>query len=141
MEDVAQARRAEMKSIAITLENIGIRLGFSIHRQEKNYLWQENGETRYAFHILASALVERALAETPFPAEQTVFVIPGGRASLITYKTQRDPALAARLKNYRLVKYRHLRTLLERPTLTRETFAQQLASDPLEKSKAQIIMF
>jgi hypothetical protein len=54
---------------------------------------------------------------------------------------QRDPALAAQLKNYRLVKYRHLRALLERPTLTRETFEQQLASDPLEKPKAQIIMF
>jgi hypothetical protein len=39
------------------------------------------------------------------------------------------------------VKYRFLRTLAERPTLTRETFEQQLASDPLEKSKAQIIMF
>jgi hypothetical protein len=140
-EDVAHARREEMKAIGTTVENLGIRLGFDTRRDGKNYLWQENAATRYVFHILASALIERALAETPFPAEQTVLVIPGGRASLITYKTQRDPALARRLKNYRLVKYRHLRTLLERPILTREGFDQQLASDPLEKSKAQIIMF
>lgn len=140
-EDVAHARREEMKSIAATLENIGIRLGFDTRKQEKNCLWQENGETRYVFHILASALIDRALAETSFPAEQTVFVIPGGRASLITYKSQRDPGLAMRLRNCRLVKYRHLRTLLERPILTRETFEKQLANDPLEKSKAQIIMF
>jgi hypothetical protein len=96
---------------------------------------------RYAFYILASGLIGRAILETAHPAERTIFVIPGGRAGLITYKTQRNPALAARLKEYRLVKYRHLRTLSERPTLTRETFEQQLDSDPLERSKGQIIMF
>jgi hypothetical protein len=70
-----------------------------------------------------------------------VIVIPGGRAGLIAYKAQRDPSLAARLKNYRLVKYRLLRTLFEVPVLTRETFDEQIASDPLEKSKSQMMMF
>ena len=140
-EDIASSRRNEMKSIATTLESVGTRLGYSTRKQENHYFWLENKETRYVFYILASALIGRALSETPYPAEQTILLIPGGRAGLITYKTQRDPSLAARLKNYRLVKYRHLRTLAERPTLTRESFEQQLASDPLEKSKAQIIMF
>jgi len=83
----------------------------------------------------------RAILETPHPPEQTLIVIPGGRAALAAYKTQRDPALAARLKNYRVVKYRLLRTLVEVPVLTRETFEEQLATDPLEKAKAQMIMF
>jgi hypothetical protein len=39
------------------------------------------------------------------------------------------------------VKYRFLRTLVERPVLTRESFEQQLASDPLERTKSQIMMF
>jgi hypothetical protein len=140
-EDIGSARRNELHAIATILESVGRRLGYSTHKQEKNYLWQENNQTRYSFHILASALIGRALMEIPFPAEQTIFVIPGGRAGLITYKTQRDPALARRLKDYRVVKYRFLRTLVERPTLTRETFEQQLASDPLERSKTQIMMF
>jgi hypothetical protein len=70
-----------------------------------------------------------------------VIVIPGGRAALAEYKKQRDPALAARIKNYHLIKYRLLRSLVEVPVLTRETFEEQIASDPLEKSKSQMMMF
>jgi hypothetical protein len=140
-EDVGSERRRELNSIATILESIGRRLAYSTHKQDKNYLWQEDHQVHYVFHVLASALIGRALVETPYPAEQTIFVIPGGRADLVTYKAQRDPALGARLKNYRLVKYRFLRTLVERPGLTRESFEQQLASDPLERSKSQIMMF
>lgn len=141
LEDVGSERRRELNSMATILESIGTRLAYSTHKQDKNYLWQEDHQTRYVFHVLASALIGRAIAETPYPAERTIFVIPGGRAGLVTYKAQRDPALGARLKNYRLVKYRFLRTLVERPVLTRESFEQQLASDPLERSKSQIMMF
>ena len=70
-----------------------------------------------------------------------VIVIPGGRAALAAYKAQRDPALAAHMKNYEVVKYRLLRALVEVPVLTRETFEEQIASDPLEKSKSQMMMF
>ena len=64
-----------------------------------------------------------------------------GRAALAEYKKQRDPALAARMKHYQLVKYRLLRSLVEVPVLTRETFEEQITSDPLEKSKSQMMMF
>ena len=67
--------------------------------------------------------------------------IPGGRAALAAYKAQRDPSLAARMKSVQVVKYRLLRTLIELPVLTRETFEEQIAGDPLEKSKAQMMMF
>ncbi len=140
-EDIASVRRNEIKNVAALLEKIGTRLGYSTSKENKNYLWQENGQTVYAFHILASALMGRAIAETPYPFTQAMIVIPGGRAALAAYKSQRDPALAARMKNYRVVKYRLLRTLMEVPVLTRETFEEQIASDPLEKSTAQMMMF
>jgi len=140
-EDVASARRNELNTINALIEVVGQRLGYSTRRDEKNLLWEANGQIRYVFYVLASALVGRAILETPFPPEQTIIVIPGGRASLAAYKAQRDPALAARMKLYRLAKYRLMRTLLEVPILTRETFEEQIASDPLEKSKSQMIMF
>ncbi len=140
-EDVASARRNELNTITAMLEVIGTRLNYSTRRQDKNFLWEQNNAVDYAFYILASALVGRAIAETPYLPEQTIIVIPGGRAGLAAYKAQRDPALAERLKNYQLVKYRLLRTLVEVPVLTRETFEEQIASDPLEKSKSQMIMF
>jgi len=140
-EDLASARRSELNTIAGTLESVGSRLGYSTHKQQRSYLWQEDDQIRYVFYILASALVGRAIAESRNQPDHTIIVIPGGRAALATYKAQRDPALARQLKNYRVVKYRLLRALLERPTLTRETFEQQIGSDPIEKPKAQIVMF
>lgn len=140
-EDVAAARRNELNTITAMLEIIGTRLGYLTSKEGKNYLWQENGQTVYAFYVLASALIGRALLETPFPPEQTIIVIPGGRAALVGYKAQRDPALAARVKKIRVVKYRLLRSLVEVPVLTRETFEEQITRDPLEKSQAQMMMF
>ncbi len=140
-EDVANARRNELNTITAMLEAVGTRLSYTTRKQDKNSLWEDAGKVERAFYILASALVGRAMKETPYPPERTVIIIPGGRAGLIQYKAQRDPSLAARLKSYRLVKYRLLRTLFEVPVLTRETFEEQIASDPLEKSKSQMMMF
>lgn len=145
-EDVAAARRNELNTITAMLEAVGTRLNYATRKQDKNYLWvsaEEGGEDKVirAFYILASALIGRAMDETPHPPERTIIVIPGGRAGLIAYKAGRDPSLAARLKKYRLVKYRLLRTLFEVPVLTRETFEEQIAGDPLERSKSQMMMF
>jgi hypothetical protein len=140
-EDVANSRRTELNTITAMLDVIGKRLEYTTRTENKNYIWEDGNKKNRAFYILASALIRRAMNETPYPPEQTLIVIPGGRAGLIQYKAQRDPSLAARMKNYRLVKYRLLRTLFEVPVLTRETFEEQIASDPLEKSKSQMIMF
>ncbi|NUQ84331.1 MAG: hypothetical protein HUU11_06435 [Anaerolineales bacterium] len=141
-EDVAAARRSELTTITAMLEAVGKRLNYVTRKQDKNYLWEDgtNNVVR-AFYILASALIGRAMSETPYPPEKTIVVIPGGRAGLIQYKAGRDPSLAARMKNYRIVKYRLLRALFEVPVLTRETFEEQIASDPLEKSRSQMMMF
>ncbi|MEP7133634.1 MAG: hypothetical protein ABI904_01760 [Chloroflexota bacterium] len=140
-EDVASARRNELVTMSAMIEMVGERLKYAIRRQEKNILWVENDQIQSVFYVLASALIGRAMLETPHPPEQTLIVIPGGRAALAAYKAQRDPALATRLNNYRIVKYRLLRALVEVPVLTRETFEEQLDSDPLEKAKAQMLMF
>ena len=140
-EDVANSRRTELNTITIMLEAVGTRLSYVTKKKDRNYLWEDDGKTIRAFYILASALIGRAMDETPYPPEQTLIIIPGGRASLVAYKAQRDPSLAARMKKYQLVKYRLLRTLFEVPVLTRDTFEEQIASDPLEKSKSQMIMF
>jgi hypothetical protein len=140
-EDLAAARRNELNSIPHLIEAIGRRLGYSTRQRDRHYFWEQNDGIERIFYILASALIGRAISETPYPPEQTVIVIPGGRAALAAYKIQRDPALAARVKAYQVVKYRLLRTLIELPILTRETFEEQIAGDPLEKSRAQMILF
>jgi len=137
-EDVASKRREELNNIYVLIELIGNRLKYKTRRQDRFLQWEENGKPARMFNVLASALIGRALETS---AADTIIVIPGGRAALAAYKLQRDPALAARLKNVRVVKYRLLRTLSEVPILTRESFEEQIASDPVEKSTAQMMMF
>jgi hypothetical protein len=140
-EDVASVRREELTKVAGLIQGIGQRLQYATRKQDRLYLWEQNGKLERTFYILASALIRRALSETPYPPEQTEIVIPGGRASLAAYKAQRDPSLAASMKKIQVLKYRLLRTLIELPVLTRETFEEQIAGDPLEKPKAQLMMF
>jgi hypothetical protein len=137
-EDVASVRREELNTMHRLIETIGERLGYTTRKQDRLLHWEERGNSVRTFNVLASALLGRALQES---VPDTVIVIPGGRAALAAYKQERDPALAAQLKKYRLVKYRLLRTLLEVPILTRETFEEQIASDPVEKSTRQMMMF
>ncbi len=137
-EDFASARREELNNIHALVETIGTRLDFKTRRDEKILTWEENGKPARSFYVLASALLRRALESS---TDDAVIVIPGGRAALAAYKLQRDPALAARLKNRRVVKYRLLRAIAEVPILTRESFEEQIASDPLEKSSGQMMMF
>jgi hypothetical protein len=140
-EDRASARREELTQIASRIEAIGRRLGFYTRKQERHYLWEQNGSVERTFTILASALIGRALAETRVPPEQTVIVLPGGRAALVVYKLQRDPSLAARLRGVQVVKYRLVRLLVDLPVLTRQAFEDQVAGDPLERSRSQMMMF
>jgi hypothetical protein len=140
-EDVASTRRKELNQMMALIDSIGKRLKYQTRRQDKLSIWEEKGKVVRVFSVLASALVGRTIAETPYPPEQTLLVIPGGRAVLIAYKIQRDPALAEQLKNVRLVKYRLLRALAEVPILTRETFEEQVFSDPIEQIKGQMMMF
>jgi len=137
-EDVASARRDEMNNVLNLLEVIGKRLGYETRMEDKSILWEENGKPVHSFYVLASALVGRALENAD---EQTVIVIPGGRAALAAYKQQRDPALASRMKKFRVIKYRLLRALNEVQILTRESFEEQVASDPVEQSRGQMMMF
>ena len=137
-EDAASARRAELKDISALLESFGNKLEYKVRRDDKLVHWEQDGESVLSFYVMASALISRALdAVTP----ETVLVVPGGRAALIAYKQNRDPSLAARLKRHRVVKYRLLRAISDVPILTRELFDAQIASDPLEQSSAQMMMF
>lgn len=137
-EDAASARWSETQKIFTMLAGIGERLNYLSSKDDKTLTWLEHGKPVRKFYVLASALVQRALEATD---GQTLIVIPGGRAALVAYKQERDPSLKERLKKRRLVKYRLVRSLSEMPILTRETFEEQIASDPVEKAVGQLMMF
>jgi hypothetical protein len=137
-EDVASARRDELNNMIQLLEALGKRLEFKTVLNDKFLFWDEGGRHIYSFYLLAYALVGRAMEVSD---DKSIIIMPGGRAGLVAYKQQRDPSLALRMKKYRVVKYRLLRALSEVPILTRETFEEQIASDPVEHSSGQLMMF
>jgi len=140
-EDVAATRRADVASIEAIIAATGTRLEYEVQRREKWLIWQRHGKPERVFNVLASAMVSRPIADNPYPPEQSILVVPGGRAGLIAYKQQRDPAMAEQMKPYRLAKFRLWRALAEVPILTRESFEEQLSSDPVERAQGQMMMF
>jgi hypothetical protein len=141
-EDRASNRRAEFKKMRGLIESIGKRLGYTTEQLGENtYVWKEEGEIVRVFYLLASALTGRILAENNYPLEKCLLVIPGGRAGLLTYKENRDPKLRQLLEGWHIVKFRLLRSLKEIPVLNRQTFEEQLNSDPIEQTQGQLMMF
>jgi hypothetical protein len=134
-EDAPLMRRDDLETASRTLTAMAPRLGFTFQRQESPHrliLWQESGETVYAFYLLASAVAGKILRQNPFSRNRSVLVLPGGRAGLLSYKLEADPALRALADGWRIVKFRTLRSLSGVTDLTREVFDKELSGDPIE---------
>jgi len=134
-QDSPSTRRADLEFAAQTLTALALRLGVTIQRQEspqRLILWQDSSETVYAFYLLASAVAGRILWQNPYPPERSLLVLPGGRAGLLAYKLDRDPALRHVAEHWRIVKFRSLRRLAEMTGLSRERFERELSADPIE---------
>jgi len=141
-EDSAAERRAEFRKMAALIETIGGRLDYKTKQVNDNTcLWQGKDQTMRVFYLLVSAMTGRIMAENQYPLEKCLLVIPGGRAGLLTYKENRDPKLRQRLENWQIVKFRLIRALAEIPVLSRQSFEEQLISDPVEQAQGQMMMF
>lgn len=141
-EDLPAHRRADLREMADLIERIGARLDYATeHLDDRSSAWHQGDRRVRLFHRLATALVTRVLDAAGGAPEGSILVLPGGRASLLAYKQSRDPGLRSRMAGWCVVKYRLLRTLAEIPVLNRQTFEEQIASDPVERSQGQLMMF
>jgi len=140
-EDYASNRHAELEQLGALIADLGSRLNYTTRREGQTLYWEENRNTARVFYITASALIGRIVKNNPHPVDKCLLVTPGGRAALAAYKQQRDPVLAERLGGWKIIKFRLLRGLTELPLLNRQTFDEQLASDPVERAKGQLMMF
>jgi hypothetical protein len=134
-EDSPAARRADLESAAQVLTTLAPQLGVTLQRQEspqRLLLWLDSSETVYAFYLLTSAIAGHIIRQNPYPPERSILVLPGGRAGLLAYKLNRDPALRAVMERWHIVKFRALRRLSGETDLTRERFEKELYGDPIE---------
>jgi hypothetical protein len=141
-EDRASQRRAELEQMLGLIETIGERLEYKVEPFGQNAcIWKEKRKTVRVFYLLASAVTGRILAQNQYPPEKCLLVLPGGRASLLAYKENRDPRLRKRLGGWNIVKFRLLRSLAAIPVLNRQTFEEQISGDPVEQTQGQMMMF
>jgi hypothetical protein len=140
-EDRAARRRDDLTSITRIIEQTGQRLNYRTRREGTWLAWEENDQVMHAFCVLVSAIVGPALTANPFPAGNSVLVIPGGRVGLIGYKLALRIDLAVRMKEQSLTRFRLWRSLADVKILTRESFAEQMASDRAESTPGQMMMF
>jgi len=142
-EDSPSARLADLEEAARALAVLGTRLGYTAQQDERTprqLSWLENGRVQYHFSLQSSAVVERLLRRGPGSSRNNFLVLPGGRASLLAYKLDRDPALRAMAGQWRILKFRHLRRLAGIAGLTRERFENEFSGDPIEPPE-QMKMF
>jgi hypothetical protein len=116
-------------------------LGYKTRREQKWILWEEKGSVAIAIAVTASAIVLPIIAQHPAPSARSLLVLPGSRIALLDYKTLSNPDLAARLADLKIIRFRSWRSMAEAKILTRETFEEQLASDPVERAPGQMMMF
>jgi hypothetical protein len=136
-EDEPAARTADSLEIRRLLGKLGRRLEFDV-KQDKHLEWLDaQGETIYAFCVLETAELGTALETVD--VEPVTFVLPGGRASLVAEKTNRDPRLRDLLQNrVGVIKFRHVRRLAVEIGLSRANLAERMAIDPPEHHDPQL---
>lgn len=143
-EDAPAQRRADLEIVQSLLTTLGEHLGFYVEFTSHPWRilrWQQaDGKDVYVYHLLASSVIGRMVYQSCAPAQRCVLVLPGGRASLLAYKLERDPSLRAHFEGWRVLKFRHLRRLAELSQLTLERWERELSNDPLE-SPEQMKLF
>ena len=133
-DDSPKARRKDLRAIAGLLENLGKQLGYQVSTsksQDQPILWLEEGLVVHTYHVIASAVIGELLIQEAPPKGVCCIVLPGGRAGLLSYKLERDPALKQFATNWQFIKYRQIRALAEDKTLTRQDWMNKMGADPI----------
>ncbi len=146
-QDAPAFRRDDLAMMKNLISQLGERAGFQV-TGDTNPLpmgqfileWRDpSGDVRFAYYVIASALLSKVLTHRLPDDHQAIIVCPGGRAGLIDYKRKNNPHLNQRLENnWYFVKFRHIRRLAEHSQIDPSSFLDQLLLDPLSNQDPQM---
>ncbi len=138
-QDNPQRRNLELASIRLMICDLGGRLGFSSQGENPITWLDSGGQPSLDFYISSSAAIGNIMYDSKTPPENSVIVLPGARANLVLYKLRNNKFLNQQYeRGWRFLKFRHLRHLLESPSLSRENLDTLMSLDPLTESPAQM---
>jgi hypothetical protein len=137
-QDKPGKRSLEIASNCLALHDLGSNLGFSTSG-DNPVIWNLQKEISHVFFVVSTAEIGNIVFNSPYPANKSILVIPGARSKLLLYKIRKNFYLNQIInQGWRFLKFRHLRHLLDSPTLTRENLDIELNLDPLTESPAQM---
>ncbi len=138
-QEVTQARAADVEEIHGVLHQIGTRLGYRVQGRTPVLWTTPRGKIAAIFYVQTAARLGKIAKYDPVGAIGNFIVVPGGRANLIAFKQQTNPALAGALEGrWQFLKFRLLRRLASSPALSQKTLLEQLGLDPLTYSAPQM---
>jgi hypothetical protein len=148
VEDQPDDRLSDITQIQRTLHQIGDRLDFDCYDQLTSHtypyiLWQAKKSTlQYWFFVSATAAMSEIVIHGEQPPVKGFVVFPASRANLLIYKLRHDQRLNRAFNPiqgvWQFLKFRHVRSLLESPLLTRDNLDQFLRLDPLTYTTPQL---
>jgi hypothetical protein len=136
-DETEESRSQDCARIKEQLVDLGKRLGYSV-RGDDPIEWREpKKKIAYRFHVQETAAMQMILEGESEPA--ITLVLPGGRGALVAEKSRRDARIRMWIEaGNGIVKFRHIRRLVDDAKLQRETFAERLALDPVELQDPQL---
>jgi hypothetical protein len=156
MEDIPENRHKDLARLKENLARLANLIGYA-QSGDFPLLWKDNRSViQYWLYPIASAIFTNlVLGKTSIPlspADQSIIVLPGGRANLVLYKIRRDPRLAqvclvqesdqlssqTEKRGWRFLKSRHVRWLLDNYSLLQQPLEKLIERDPLTFSAPQI---
>jgi hypothetical protein len=138
-EDRPEPRAQDCHEIRRLLVDLGVRLGYFASEDEALGIEWINpdgpGRPAFSFQVCETSPPSALLAS----GVPLTFVIPGGRAALLSEKARRDLRLRYAVEDgTRVLKFRHVRRLAQEFTLRRESLPERLALDPLSDQDPQL---
>jgi hypothetical protein len=129
-QEYIQARKSDIQQMSKLINSMGFKLGFVVDGEYPIHWTSEELNPNYKFFITASSIISQFKSKSEPDDFETVIVLPGSRAELLSYKLKYDTVYHQNFGKFHFVKFRHLRTISENPGMNLKTWVQILDSDP-----------
>lgn len=129
--ELPSARQKDLVEMHRLLITLAKRLGFT-PQGDLPILWVDSsGAERYRFYPAASGVVSPfVLGQSATPGVKNILLLPGSRLDLLALKLRLDPRLEQILKDWRILKFRHLRWIAQVADLHVDLWENLLVQDP-----------
>lgn len=137
--DLPDVRRKDIFDISQALAKLGDSLGYNVVGDKPiRWISKVDSRTRYAFYIIASAIIGDIVFRSEYNPEISLIVLPGSRANLVAYKLANNSRLKSVIKGWRFMKFRLVRWMGENPVLNQIAFEEHIAKETLTYESPQL---